>query len=338
MNRKSGYRICSVMVAMVALLFASSVLAQDKVITWKMAGAWGPGDAAYLPEAFAKELMEKSGGRIKVITYPGGQLYGVNDLFGALQKGLVQVADIATSWLYSSIPISRLVDLPFFLKDNSEWKAWLDNGMWEIWQRENEKVGLKVLATYGWNGMQGFSTYPIRTLDDAKGHKWRVSNPPMATAVKVLGGTPSSVPITEAYQALEKGVVDTAFAGVTWAYGFKWYEVGKYVIKMDLAVPGQAIFVNRKALDALPKDLQEIVIKVGQDNMKAGWKIIDEFTEKKWKAFKDEGCTIINIPDSERNKAIAKCKPIWDEEAKKLGAIGEEAFQLFYKTFPDRKP
>jgi TRAP-type C4-dicarboxylate transport system substrate-binding protein len=327
---------------LVTLLLALGVVvtadAQEKVITWKMAGVWGPGDAAYLPETFAKQVTEKSGGRLKVITYPAGQLYGVGEMFGALQKGLIQVSEFASGWWGSNIPLYRLPDMPFLLRDNNEWKAWLDGGLWDLWQKEADKVGFKVLAMYGWSGLQAFSTYPIRTLEDAKGKKWRVHTPPLAAAVKELGGAPVSIPINEAYQALEKGVIDTAFAGVIWAYAYKWHEVGKYVTKFDLAVPPQGIFVNKAAFEALPPDLKKIVMEVSQDTQKTCWEVIQTYIDKKWKAFKDEGCTVIVLPDGEWKKGLAKSKHIWTEEAAKVGPAGIEALNILYKVFPDRRP
>ena len=76
------------------LAFATLTHAQEKVITWKLAGVWGPGDASYMPETFAKMINEKSKGRLKVVTYPSGQLYGAKELFGALQKGLIDSTGI----------------------------------------------------------------------------------------------------------------------------------------------------------------------------------------------------------------------------------------------------
>ena len=211
---------------MLLLTIVTTGHTQEKVITWKMAGIWGPGDAAYLPETFAKQITEKSGGRLKVITYPSGQLYGVSAMFGALQKGLIQVSEFPSGWWGSNIPLYRLPDMLFLLRDNNDWKAWLDGGLWPLWQKEAEKVGFRVLTMYGSSDLQAFSLYPIRTLEDVKGRKWRVHTPPLAQAIKELGGAPASIPINEVYQALERGVIDTAFAGVIWAHAFKWHEVG----------------------------------------------------------------------------------------------------------------
>lgn len=330
-----------IVLATLALImaFVSTGPASGETITWKMAGVWGPGDAAYLPEGTAKEITKKSGGRLKVITYPGGQLYGSQDMFGAVQKGLVDMCEIPTGYWGGSIPLYKLPDTPFLIKDNSVWRAWLEGGLWEVWQREAEKVGLRCLGMTGWNGLQAFSRYPIRTLKDAEGHKWRVYNPTTAAAVKALGASPVTMGFPETYQALQRGVMDAAFGGVTWAYAYKWHEVGKYITKVDFGMPPTGIFVNKKSFDALPPDLQDIVTKVGrQVYMDDGWDAVEGFTEKKWKDFKKEGSDVYILPEAERDKWLAKCRFLWDEQAEKIGPVGIEALEIYYKVFPERRP
>jgi TRAP-type C4-dicarboxylate transport system substrate-binding protein len=327
-----------VLVMLLALSTANIVSAQEKVITWKFAGVWGPGDAAYLPETFAKQITEKSQGRLKVITYPSGQLYGVAELFGTLQKNLIQVAEINLGWMGSNIPLYKLPDLPFLLRDNNEWKAWLDHGLLDLCQREAGKVGFKIQLMYGWHGIQAFSIYPIRTLGDVRGHKIRVYTPQLASVIKEFGGAPVNVPLNEVYQALERGVIDTAFAGVVWAHAFKWHEVGKYVTKFDLAMPTQGIFVNKGAFEALPSDLKATVIEVSRNLQNTCWSTLNNFANKAWKAVKDEGATINILPDDEWKKGQLRARHIWTEEANKVGPVGIEALEIYYRVFPDRRP
>jgi len=338
MKVKSKIIIALLSFLLLLTAFITLGIAEEKTITWKMAGVWGPGDASYLPETAARQITEKSGGRLKVVTYPGGQLYGSREIFGALQKGLIQMCEIPTGYWGGSIPLYKLPDTPFLIRDNTEWRAWLEGGLWEIWQREAEKVGIKALGMTGWNGLTCFARYPVRTLEDAKGHKWRVYNPTTAAAVKALGATPVVMGFPQTYTALQRGVMDAAFGGVTWAYAYKWHEVGKHVVKVDFGLPPTGIFVNKKAFESLPPDLQEIVVKAGQEYVSVGWDIIDVFTDKTWKAFKEEGCDVYILPDEERNKWMAKCKHIWDEQAKKIGPVGIEALEIYYKVYPDRRP
>jgi TRAP-type C4-dicarboxylate transport system substrate-binding protein len=339
MKRVKGFVVA--VLAAVLLVFSSAPAdAQDKVITWKMAGVWGPGDMAYLPEGFAKMVTERSKGRLKVVTYPSGQLYGNQEIYGALQKGLVELADVATGWWGDTIPIYKFPDMPFFVRDNKEFKTLLDGGLMDLWQKEAQRNGFQTLTLYGMNGLTCFSISPVRTLEDAKGKKWRIHTPQLGQAVKNLGASPVTIGMTEVYQAFERGVIDAGFMGVMPAYSYKWHEVAKYITKLDFAVPPMGVFANKKALDSLPPDLKDIVLKAGEEVTKMGWEAIDGFTKKKWDAFTEEKCTVTIISDSERNRFIAasKANAIWAEEVKKMGPIGTQVLDTYYKVFPDRKP
>lgn len=336
-------RVFTVAVALVlALAFSSTVYgAEQKVITWKLAGVWGPGDPAYLPETLAKMITERSSGRIKVVTYPSGQLYGQKELFSALQKGLIELCDIPTGWWGDTIPVFKFPDMPFMVRNNKEWKVWLDAGMLQIAQRESEKVGIKNLSLYGWQSLACFSIHPVETLEDVKGKKWRVYTPQLGAAARNLGASPVTIGIPEVYQAFERGVIDAGFMGVTWAYSYKWPEVTKYITKVDLANPAEGFFVNKNAFDSLPPDLQQVVIKAGQDIQKMSWGVIDGFVQKAWDAINQSGKNVVyTLPEAERNKWItqAKSKQIWMDEVKKIGPLGQKVMDSYFKAFPDRKP
>jgi len=318
-----------------SIFFAAPVFAAEKTIAWKMAGVWGPGDGAYPPETCAREITEESGGKLKVNVYPGGQLFGSQELFGALQKGLIQMCEIPLGYWGGAVPIYKMGEMPFLIRNNAEYRAFLDAGLYRLWAEAAEKVGLKLLGVTGWNDLQCYSRTPVRTLADVKGKKWRVYTPPMAEAVRALGATPVSMGAPEVYQAMQRGIVDACFGGVTWGYSFKWHEAGPNVIKMDFALPPTCVFANKKAFDALPKDLQKIVVTAGKNY--ANWDIVEVFTKKKYEQFKEDGCDIYILPEDERNKWMAKCKPIWGKVANDIGPEGKEAMEIYYKLFPERK-
>ena len=337
MKRKVSF-IVLFAVLMLPWVFMTPAVAAEATMTWKMAGVWGPGDTAFLPEMVAREITQKSGGRLKVNTYPGGQLYGSMEIFGALQKGLIQMSEIPLGYWSGSIPLYKMAEMPFLIRNNKEFKAYLEAGFFRLLQQEAEKVGFLCLGVMGWDDLQAFSRYPVRNDEDVKGRKWRVYTPAMAAGVKALGATPVSMGAPEVYQAMQRGVMDAAFGGVTWAYSWRWHEVGPYITKMDFAMPPTGIYVNKKAFEALPEDLQKIVAKAGRDYMDMAWDLVAVFTPKKYKQFKEEGCTIYELPEELRQKWMDKCKPIWFDQAEKIGPVAKEALDIYFKLFPDRKP
>lgn len=335
-------KMTSLLVFSIATLFLTfcnviPATASDEIV-WKMAGVWGPGDTAIPPETVAREITEKSKGRLKVKTFPGGQLYAGKDIFGALQKGLIQMAEIPIGYWAGAIPLYKFGEMPFLIRNNDEFKAYLEAGFFELMQKAAEKHGLMMLGVMGWNDAQLFSRFPVESASDLTGKKLRVWTPAMAAGVQAMGASPVSMGATEVYQAMQTGVIDAAFGGVSWAYSNRWHEVGKNLIKLDFCMPPTAIFIQKKAFEALPKDLQKIVLAAGKNYMTLSWALVDKLTPKKYKQFKQDNSVIYEVPEELRQKWMENSKHIWFEQAEKIGPEGKEALDIYFTVFPERKP
>ena len=74
---------------------------------------------------------------------------------------------------------------------------------------EFHKHGLKVIAPVITGGINGiYCSEPKRDLASLKGVQVRVSGSAHAAEAKALGMTPVSLPYTEVYEALQRGVID----------------------------------------------------------------------------------------------------------------------------------
>jgi TRAP-type C4-dicarboxylate transport system substrate-binding protein len=308
------------------------------VIEWRMAGIWGPGPAAYLPEGFAKKVEELSNGRLKVKTFPGGQLYGAGELFSAIQKGLVELVECPTGYWGGAMPVYMVPDTPFLVKDNSELRPWWEAGLKDIFAREAEKKGIKLLGFVEWNGLQLYSPTPIYRLEDVQGRKIRAYNPPTTMGVEALGASSTVIPFVEVYTALQQGVIDGAFGGVTWAQAFKWPEAAPNITVVGFGVPPTGVFVNMEAFNTLPPDLQQVLIEAGDWYTNHGWEKVDEFTEEMYRIFEQEGRNVIRLSPEERQRWVDKVKHIWIKVAKSLGPEALEALAVYEKVFPGRIP
>jgi hypothetical protein len=68
---------------------------------------------------------------------------------------------------------------------------------------------------------------PVNTLEDLKGLKIRTSGP-IEAVVRTLGATPVSMPVTETYDALQKGVVDGVLLPTEALLNYRIAEVTTY--------------------------------------------------------------------------------------------------------------
>jgi TRAP-type C4-dicarboxylate transport system substrate-binding protein len=197
------------------------------------------------------------------------------------------------------------------------------------------KKGLKLLAINTWPSQQIFSTVPIRTVADWKGKKIRVYGADSANVTRLLGGAPVNIAFGEVYTALEKRTVDGAMTSATNAEPMKFFEVAKFLDYWYIAGAAQEWLVaNQKAWDALPKDLQQIVLDaVKETNLEEKeWSDAAAFDTRVRKRLPELGMTIVDPSKEELAKARKIAKGAWDIWLKRTGADGKRGLELALKA------
>src|SRR5690606_37381788 len=74
-----------------------------------------------------------------------------------------------------------------------------------------------------------------------------------------LGAVPVTMPGSEAYQALQTGIVDAGITAIQAAYSRKYYEVQKYGAASAIVVVFDNLVVNPRWWDGLPQDIQRAI-------------------------------------------------------------------------------
>ena len=138
----------------------------------------------------------------------------------------------------------------------------------------------------------------------------------MGEAAKLLGATPSTMPASETYTALQRGTVDAIGFPYTYTFvSYKTEEISDWVTtNMKLGTVNCPTVFNIDAWNALPDQYRELLnsLKDGAAAaMEAAYKEQDLVNEKKWR----EGGKIqmVQIPEKEmvEFRRIAG-KPVWD--------------------------
>ncbi|MFC1620200.1 TRAP transporter substrate-binding protein [Candidatus Neomarinimicrobiota bacterium] len=178
----------------------------------------------------AEQVAEKSGGRMRVDIYPGGQLGAERDLIELLQIGSLAMTKVSTAPLEAFVPEMKVFGVPYvFRDDNHRWKA-LSGEIGRRLLLAGEQYFLRGMCYYD-AGTRSFYTKdrPIQAPVDLEGLKIRVMK--SITAVKMvqaLGGSATPIPWGELYTSLQQGVVDGAENNPPSFYLSRHYEVCKY--------------------------------------------------------------------------------------------------------------
>jgi TRAP-type mannitol/chloroaromatic compound transport system substrate-binding protein len=205
-----------------------------------------------------------SDGRIEVKVYGAGELVPAMEVFDAVSRGTAQIGHGAAYYWKGKVEEAQFFSTVPFGLNAQEMNAWLQHGGgMKLWQEVYEPFGL-IPAAAGNTGVQmaGWFNKEINSLQDLKGLKMRI--PGLGgEAFKRAGGVPVNLPGGEIFTALKTGALDaTEWVGPYNDLAFGLHKAAKYYYYPGWHEPGTTLeaTINKKAYEALPKDLQSIVI------------------------------------------------------------------------------
>jgi len=259
---KKGALAGAAVAASVAGSGPSRALASEKKIRWRMVTSWPPAFPILQTgvERFAKRVEELTGGRLIIQVYAGGELVPALGVFDAVSSGSVQCGHSAAYYWAGKCNAAQWFTCVPFGMDAQGMNAWFyfGNGL-KLWEEVYAQFNL-VPRPAGNTGFQmgGWFNKKINSMADFKGLKMRIPGLGGKVLAKA-GGAVVLLPGGEIYTSLERGVIDaTEWIGPCHDIRMGFYKVAKYYYYPGWHEPGSALelIMNKKAYDALPKDLQ----------------------------------------------------------------------------------
>jgi len=183
-------------------------------------------------QAFKKHVEEKTGGKVKVTTYPNSQLGGEREQLEGVQLGTIQMAALSSGPLPGIFPQIMVFDLPYLFASQKAAFEVLDGPTGqEIFDLMKAKTGIRGLV-WGENGFRHF-TNSVRTVtkpSDMQGLKIRtMENPAHMAIVKALGASPTPMAFNEVYSGLQQKTIDGQENPISLIVSMKFYETQKYL-------------------------------------------------------------------------------------------------------------
>ncbi|HEX6079102.1 MAG TPA: TRAP transporter substrate-binding protein [Methylomirabilota bacterium] len=247
--------------AAAAIFEAPSVIAQPK-IQWRMSTAWTVALDVYqgAAERLAKVVEEMSGGRFKIDVFPAGQIMEAFDCFDAASQGKIEAFHAAGLFWDAKEPAAQwFTTVPFGMNPQGM-AAWFYQGDGlKLWEESYAPFNL-VPHPGNQSGpeMAGWFRKKITTMADYKGLKMRI--PGLGGKVVARAGAiVVTLPASQIYGALERGVIDTSeYLGPYDDMILGLHKTARYYYYPGWHQPGTTTeFVfNKKAYDGLPVDLR----------------------------------------------------------------------------------
>ena len=307
MKRKSLLAGFVVVLAASSLLIISGEPFAKEPILLRLVTDWPAGSRTKLLKAvFVDKVVEKTNGRVKIEMYPGAQLVKADEHVDAISSGLVEMAvtQLSEGWP-TVVPALTVLGISLFDNSAHAFRA-LDGPLGAMLADAlQKKTNTKLLnwTTAGDIDAMGCKPKQIKTPDDLRGLKFRVSSQSDAASCKALGGTPVIIAGPEMYMAIQRGTVDGVFITSTRGVEVsKVHEVCKYWTRIPLVVGAQFGFViNLDTWKALPEDIQKTLTDVAAEAREAMLAKLLAGGDKAWreKMTAYPGVQVYYVPEGE---------------------------------------
>lgn len=212
-----------------SLILVNPIVSTAETVTLKYSNFFPPTHIqSKLAESWSKEVEKMTEGRVKVEYYPGGSLLKAKQIYDGVVDGIADVGFTVLAYTRGRFPVTGALDLPFGYPSGVIATAVANDLYTKLQPTEFDDTKLMYLHAHG-PGFINTRDKAVTKLEDLKGLRIR-STGMSAEMVKALGGTPVAMGMGDAYQSLQKGVVDGSAHPMEANGGWKLGEVIKYTV------------------------------------------------------------------------------------------------------------
>jgi TRAP-type transport system periplasmic protein len=282
---------------------------------------------------FASIVEKNSRGRIKVEIYPAGQLGTSPRMIEQTQLNSIQgvvgppefLTGVDARYQILSAP-GLFKDLPHVnrtLQDPAFNKAFLALGA------DKGLMGIGLMIS----GPTVFVTRkPVKTLADFDGLKMRVLAAPLQLEqVRVMKAAPVPMPLGEVMPALQQGTIDGVMSCIPVFVALKYADAAKYLIETNHGLIAAITVISKTWFDGLPPDLQDVVLKAGQQASQDVYQFSIDDVNKGRERWKAAGGEVFELSPSEHELLMHELVPVGESVTAK-SAPEKAMFELLRAT------
>jgi len=263
-------------------------------------------------EEMGRLLLERTGGRLGVKVYAGGQLGSERDTLEITSFGGLDLNRVFMSPLNSIEPDTTIPSLPFLFQSKDHMRRALDGAPGRAILDRLEPHGLIGLCYYDSGERSFYNTKrPIYTPDDMKGLKIRSPNSDLSVeTINATGANATPMDLGEVYQSLVQGVIDGAENNWPSFESGRHFEAAPYFSLTRHTMTPEVLLMAKARWDKLSSADREIVMACAAESVPFMRRLWDERVEGARGRLLAAGVKENEVTDRESFRGLMK--PIYD--------------------------
>ena len=287
---------------------------------------------------FMDAAKKESNGRLDFQYFPAQQLGKLHDMLKIAQKGLADITYVGPTFFPGQLGLNTVATLPFY--DSAKQGTVIYTELYkQSAEIRNEWTGNRVrplLFAATSQYQVGIGDKTITSIDDLKGLRLKTPGGVFDNMAKRYGIVPVAMSFNDAYESVQKGIIDGAIHTLPSVKGYRLYEVEKQqTIGLRLGAYVTTYAMNEKKFKKLPQDLQQALIKAGESASVFAADLWDDMVAGLEKQFEGDGLmAFYRISGDKKAEWLAPLRGIEEEWIKEYEAKGLPARKVF-ETFND---
>ncbi|MGN6471087.1 MAG: TRAP transporter substrate-binding protein [Rhizobiaceae bacterium] len=277
---------------------------------------------------FAKCVADGSGGKLNIVTHPGGALFSGNDIKRAVQTGQAPIGERLISAHANENPLFGIDSIPFlatsFEASEKLWKAALPK-MTSLLDSQN----LVYIYAVPWPPQGLYTKKDVNSVADLQGVKFRAYNAATARIAELAGMAPVQIEAADLSQALATGVVDSFISSGATGVDSKVWESLDHFYDVRAWLPRNVVFANKDAWNALDDATKKVVKDCGDKAAADGLAKSQELTGGYLKTLAEHGMKVAPPSDKLEKELKGFGDTMTEEWLKKAGADGKAIIDAY---------
>lgn len=262
-------------------------------------------------QAWDGSVRQESGNRLRLQFFPGGVAGDERDYIRKMRAGQLDGAAVTANGLGQVVRPVLVLQVPGLFDEYAE----IDRARTALaaeLEQQFVEGGYKLM---GWGDVgkaRIFSTRPIRRPSDLRSVRpwaWR-DDAVFNEFLRVVGANGVALGVPEVYPALQTRMVDTVPSSALAAVSLQWYTRLTHVTEQSSAILIGATIIKKEKFDALPADLQAILMSTSQRAHSALSRAIRRDDDRAYQTILQRGITAVDLSphQAEWNRAAQQTR------------------------------
>lgn len=266
---------------------------------------------------FAELVEQRTGGRVKILVYSGGELGAEQSVIQQMQFGGIDFSRVSLSQLAEYAPELSVLQLPYLYQDADQMWRVLDGTIGDEFLAMLKMLELTGLSWFDAGVRSFYTREKVSGLADLQGLTLRVQESDMmCEMIAALGAVPAQVVYSKVYAALHNAEIDGAENNWPSYEAMGHYEVAPYFLKdehtrvpeVQLASP--AVMEKLAALD---ESFPEVIRACARESAQTERELWARREANAEQNMRKRGICVTELDEAEKARFRAAVQPMYDE-------------------------